>query len=201
MKCTSVSTWLTWLTGSATASCLVFRRNQTKTIENGIYLCCLSDYELNSLETVSCIEAYYLSVHNSNTGDQQHYLEHGRFFSVYGSYAFTPAINRNPVMNLLIAVYMLRIEPLAPIQASNCQIDLPVSNSARLDCMHMNFLQFQVANLVSRYEINWSASKIRSLRVSRWVVMYTLRWGLKYPPRCEMGSLEWKGGPFTAFVI
>ena len=42
------------------------------------------------------------------------------------------------------AVDMLRIEPQSPIRTSNCQIDLPQSNSA---CPDLDFFEFQVANL------------------------------------------------------
>ena len=71
-------------------------------------------------------------------------------------------------------VYMLRIESHSPIRASNCRIDSPKSKSVCLDCMRIRlFLKFKSTNWVSRFEINWSACKIRSPGVS--VNVYTVR--------------------------
>ena len=56
----------------------------------------------------------------------------------------------------------------SPIQASNCKIDSPGSNLAQLDCMHIwILLHFMSPIWASRFEINWSAGKIRTVTSER----------------------------------
>ena len=74
------------------------------------------------------------------------------------------------ILSRVVASYSLctlRIVPHLPIRANNCQTDLPGSNSAHLDCIHIrNFSNFKLPIQASRFEINWSAGKTRSPRAS-----------------------------------
>ena len=82
----------------------------------------------------------------------------------------------------ILSVCTLRIEPHSSIRLriesyweSNCRIDSPGSNSAHLDFMHIwIFLNFKLPIRMRRFEINWSASKIRSPRASGRVLTCTL---------------------------
>ena len=79
-------------------------------------------------------------------------------------------------------VYNLRNQPHSPIQVSRCKINLPRPNLTHLYGIHDSNLTKKMTFFTksywpiwaSRFEINWSARKIRLPWVSGHVLTYTL---------------------------